>query len=63
MSRSFKNIKIRIRKEELNSEEYSQAIELIKKENYISILSSLEERTIIEFLNQSQKMFLRDRYY
>ncbi len=53
MSRSFENIKIRIRKQELNSQEYSQVIKLIKKENYISILSSLEESTIIEFLKIS----------
>ena len=53
MSRSFENIKIRIRKQEPNSQEYSQVIKLIKKENYISILSSLEESTIIEFLKIS----------
>ena len=53
MSKLYENIKIRRRKEELSSQEYSQAVKLIKGENYISILSSLEERVIIEFLKIS----------
>ena len=53
MSKLYENIKIRRRKEELSSQEYSQTVKLIKGENYISILSSLEEGVIIEFLKIS----------